>query len=208
MINNISGKLKKKNGYILFSYFFIIFSIIVFSFVWIRGDGLIAVGDAFNQNYPILKYLSRYYQQLIPNLLQGKFSMYDTSIGFGDDVIGSLSWFGLGDIFLLPAVLFSQKDMTYAYTFTILLRFYLSGIAFIFYSQYKKIPKHRAVLGALMYSFCGYALGNGLIFLPFSSVMVIFPLMVYGFECVSNRTDSGMNVQVLDFLVLVSADIT
>ena len=205
MINNISGKLKKKNGYILFSYFFIIFSIIVFSFVWIRGDGLIAVGDAFNQNYPILKYLSRYYQQLIPNLLQGKFSMYDTSIGFGDDVIGSLSWFGLGDIFLLPAVLFSQKDMTYAYTFTILLRFYLSGIAFIFYSQYKKIPKHRAVLGALMYSFCGYALGNGLIFLPFSSVMVIFPLMVYGFECVSNRTDSGKWSLILIIAVFIQA---
>ena len=189
-INIISEKLKKMNVYILFSFFFIIFSIIVFFPVWIRGDGLIAVGDSFNQNYPILKYLARFYQQLIPNLLHGKFIMYDTSIGFGDDVIGSLSWFGLGDIFLIHAAFFPQKYMAYAYTFTILLRFYLSGITFIFYLQYKNISKKRAVLGALMYVFCGYALGNGLIFLPFSSVMVIFPLMVYGFEQIIMRTDS------------------
>lgn len=173
----------KKNKYYLYTLLFFFAALFIFSSNIVRGKGFVSNGDPFNQNYPILTYLADYYRKCIGCILSGNsIPMYSSSIGLGDDIIGCLSWFGLGDVFLLPVIFCPEKYIGVAYICVTLLRFYLSGIAFLVFSNYKKYDERLSIICALMYSVCGYALCDGMIFLPFSTAMTLFPLLILGIE--------------------------
>ena len=145
-------------------------------------------GDCFAQYYPALTYISSYCREFITNLLHGKIVMYDSAIGFGDDIIGALSYYGFGDIFLLTSSFFPKEYMSYAYSLIVVLRMYLSGISFLFYGRYKKIYEKGLFIGTFMYVFSFYAIGLGLSAFNFSTPMVYLPIIIWGID---NIVDKG-----------------
>lgn len=176
----------KKNIYLEYTVLFIVFGIIIFAAVLARHNSLVAMGDCFNQYYPVLGYLAKYYREFIPNLLHGHIAMYDTSIGFGDDIIGVLSYYGFGDVFTIPAALFPEAYISYAYTLIMVLKIYLSGITFLVYARYRKFQGKGALTGALLYCFSFYLIGIGLTAFSFNTAAVYFPLLIYGIDYLRN----------------------
>ena len=123
------------NLYMVYTLLFLLFGGIIFAALLVRHNSFVMSGDCFNQTYPTLVFLSHWYRRILPNLFRGQTDLYSMRIGFGDDVIGALNWFGCMDIFTFLCVLFPERLMSYAFTLITLLRFYLGGMAFLFYTR-------------------------------------------------------------------------
>lgn len=197
----IYGKRKHNSIYREYTFFFLLLGVVIYLAVIARHGSLVANGDCFNQFYPVLSYLSKYYRYFFLHILDGVPKLYDTNIGFGDSIIGALSYYGFGDAFTMIATLFPVKYMSYAYTLITVVRLFLSGISFIFYGKYKKISDYPLLLGALLYTYSFFAIGIGMTAFSFTTVMVYFPLIFYGIDRLMNERKSGW-MQVSFILVV------
>ena len=186
MASRINSR-KNRNTYYYYSVLFFLFGIIVYSPLLVLHKSFVMDGDCFNQYFPILSYLSSYTREFFNNLIQGKLTMFDPSIGLGDDVIGTLSWFGFGDVFMLLASLFPKAYISYAYTFITIIRIYFSGITFIYFAKNKGISNEGQFIGAFMYVFCYYAIGFSELAFTFSTPMVYFPLVICGIDRIVDK---------------------
>ena len=164
--------------YLKYTAVFIIVALVVFSPCILRRSSLIAAGDCYNQFFPTLNYLSHYYR----SLFGGDISLYDTSIGFGDDVIGTLSYYGLGDIFLIPSMLFNNFQMAYVYSFIVILKMWFAGAFLIAYCIYKDCSKEVLIAAGISYGLSFYMLQNGLSAFGFLTAPVWFPLIILGID--------------------------
>lgn len=185
----------KTNIYVQYTVLFSITAFFTFGILLLRHSSFVVIGDSFNQFYPVLTYLSRYYRDLPGDLLSGSVKMFDSTLGFGDDVIGALSYYGLGDIFLLPAVLCPARYMSYAYTLIAALRIYAAGITFIIYAKSRKMEKGSILFGALAYAYSYYMLGIGMTAFNFITAPVYFPLLIGGIEHISANDESSLKWQ-------------
>jgi uncharacterized membrane protein YfhO len=142
-----------------------------------------------------------YYRHVVQQIIRGIPILYGANIGFGDSIIGALSCYGFGDVFTLIATLFPVKYMSYAYTLIMIVRLFLSGITFIFFGKYKKISEYPLLLGSLLYTYSFFAIGIGMTAFSFTTVMVYFPLIIYGIDRLMNERKSG-RMQVSFILVV------
>lgn len=187
-INLYMNKIPRhRNIYFIYSFLFIVAGIVIFFPLLVRHSGFVGIGDNFNQDYPTLVYMSGYYRKFIMSLFNGDITTYSTSLGFGDNVIGVLCDYGLGDVFMLISIFFPAKYLSYGYSLITVARLYLSGITFVFYGKYKKLPSKALFLGALMYSYSFYAIGIGITSFTFSTAPVYFPLIIYGIDKIMNE---------------------
>ena len=138
---------------------------------------LVIMDDGFNQCYPALRYIGKWYEHFI----HGDFKMFDFTIGYGDDVIGTLSWYGIGDILLIPFCFASENYLELSYSLSILFRLFLAGLFFLFAVK-SELPDCAKILGAVMYSFCPYVFDYAFIFLIFATPMVWLPVIFSGFR--------------------------
>ena len=89
----------------------------------------------------------------------------------------------MGDPLNLLSVAVPTRYMAYFYSFLVVLRLYLAGLAFSGYCFYMGRKKNLAVLtGALCYVFCGYALFGAIRHPFFLNPMIYFPLILTGVE--------------------------
>jgi uncharacterized membrane protein YfhO len=136
---------------------------------------LVIKDDGFNECYPSMIYFANWVKQLFG----GHFKMFDLLIGYGDDVIGNLSWFGLTDVLLLPFCFAPAGLLELSYSASIIFRLFLAGILFLF-TVSEDVPDHAKLAGAMLYSFCPYVFTYTMIFLPFATPMVWIPVIVAG----------------------------
>lgn len=164
---------------VVFKYIFVwsITALLVFASFIPGRKSLVIVGDGFNQCYPALAYLGKWYKAL----LRGKFQMYDFSIGFGEDVIGALSWYGIGDILILPFSLVPFEWLELSYTLSIVFRLFLAGLLFLKVFD-SSVPDYAKIMGALLYSFCPFVFQYSFIFLIFATPLVWLPVIVAGLK--------------------------
>lgn len=181
----MGGTMKKNKKYLLYfiSFLFITVPIIVRSSL----DNQAAFGDwdTINETYPTILYTKRLILFFFQNLFQGqfKFPMIEYTLGMGEDVLGTLNWFGFGDPFYLLFIFFDDNYIPYVYTVVLYLKFALGGMAFILMCSKLDSDKSDAayILGALVYSFTGFTLYCHW-FIPFAHAMYCIPLMIYGTE--------------------------
>lgn len=183
---NIKHKKINTHSYVLFTIAFALCGSVVFSSIILRGNTLVQYGDGLNEYYPILIYISKYIRHFFPKLFAGNLPMFDPSIGFGDDVIGTLNWFGFGDVFTLISALFPERYMAWGYSAIIIVRMYFAGLFFVFYCKHRNLDTNASVLGALAYVYSFYALGKGMIAFTFTIPLTWFPLIIYGIDEVLN----------------------
>ena len=170
-----------RNLYIIYSVMFIAASMIIFLPYLLRRAGFVTRADGFNQTYPVFVYTGRYLREQTINILHGKpIQTYDMTIGYGDDILTTLNWFGLSDPFNWISAFIPLRYSTVGYSAALLLRMWFSGIAFIFYCRRMKFQRWSSAVGALFYALSAYTAYYGMIFPPFLLMQCIFPLVLAG----------------------------
>ncbi|MBO4483830.1 MAG: YfhO family protein [Lachnospiraceae bacterium] len=179
---------------------FFFLCLLVFSWYFCLGRALMWKGDSWTQHYKALVYYGRFLRQILLNFLSGHPSVpeFDLAIGEGGDILETLHYYVIGDPFAFFSVLVPSCLMVFYYVLMILLRMYLSGLAFIYLCRYfgKLQEEGRvksallgpgAVVGSLVYVFAYWTLLNAARHPYFLNPLIYFPLLVVGVEKVIRK---------------------
>jgi len=154
------------------------------SFMW-KADGLY-------QTFTVMTYVSEYYKSILSGLLHGSFNskMIDFQLGLGYDVFTTVNYYGLGDPLLFFSVFFHKENMYIFYNSLVIIRLYLAGLVFILYCR--KIGKEdfQAIIGAVIYVFCGFAIVAGQKHPYFLNAMIYLTLILIGLENILKKRKS------------------
>jgi len=157
--------------------FFMCLAILILPFL-IHNMTFIHVGDTSQQHYPAFIYMGRYLQ----GLLRGEFHLYDFSIGYGEDIIESLNYYGFGDPVNLLSVFVTDTNAALLFAILMFVRIYLSGVGMVRYLGYHGYHGLLPAGGAVIYAFSLFSINQGLWFYPFLSAMYLFPFLVVQME--------------------------
>mgnify|MGYP002534828641 CR=1 FL=1 len=147
----------------------------------LNGQSFIQYGDTLKQHYPFLVYYGRWLRQAVRCVLTGAaMPTWDFSIGYGADIITTLSYYGLGDPLDLLAAFVPGRWTEQLLEGLIVLRLYLAGLAFMAFSRRHGNSRFGTLLGALAYVFSAWPIQAGLIEPVFLVPMYCFPLMLLG----------------------------
>lgn len=184
MISRAEGgrSMKKswKNYVLLYTVVYAILILFVFGYFFFQGKSFIWHMDGREQHFRALAYYGMWLRSIFR---EHHFNTWTFGLGYGGDVIQTLSYYVIGDPLNLLSVFVPVKDTVYLYDALILVRLYLAGLAFSHYCAYRKKDNHMAVLsGTLIYVFCSYALFAAVRHPYFINPMIYFPLLVEGIE--------------------------
>lgn len=205
----------RKRYFVYYTVIFAIMAVAVFGIFLFYGKSFIWSNDGWRQHYNALIYYGKWLRSIIRGvLLEGKLEIpaYSFSLGYGSDIITTLHYYVIGDPLTVFAVFVPTKYMAYFYHALILLRLYLSGVAFSLFCFYKTdqmraegtaaLPSKMAVLvGTFVYVFCGYALFASVRHPYFTNPMIYFPLLLIGAEKILDRKKPWMFI----VMALISA---
>lgn len=169
------------------------------------GKTLIFHEDGLNQHCRALIYYSEWLREIGRTLVTEHRLVvpeWDFSIGYGSNILTTLNYYVIGDPLNLLSAFVPGKYMSYFYSFLVLFRNYLAGMAFSAFCIYRKKKCPVAVLaGAVTYMLCGYAMYAGTMHAFFLNPMIYFPLVLLGVEKVMHKEKAYM----LIFSVFISA---
>jgi len=140
--------------------------------------------DGFTQHYTAFVYIGRYIREFLSGLLRGQFELkhFDFALGYGEDVIQSLGYYGFGDPLMLLSALVPQRLTETFYQVYILLELWLAGLSFAFFGREKGYQAEWSLPCSLIYIFSGFALWAELCHPEFLAPMIYFPLMLVGID--------------------------
>lgn len=177
--------------YFAYSVLFVVIALIVFSWYFLKGKFLVWTVDGFAQHYKALVYYSEYMRDIIKNLLlQHELIIphWDFSIGEGSDILQTLHYYVIGDPFLVCSILIPARFMYLYYTAAVLLRIYLSGIAFsALCFQLGNRSRYAVMAGSMAYIFCYWSIFQGSRHPYFLNPMLYLPLLLLGVEKMIKR---------------------
>ncbi|MBQ8165066.1 MAG: YfhO family protein [Clostridia bacterium] len=117
----------------------------------------------------------------------------------GSSFIGSYSFYNLGSPFMWLSMILPASAIPYATGILIMIKYCVAALlSYLYISRFVK-NKNYAVMGALMYAFCGFQTMN--LLFPFHDVTALFPLLLIGVEELVEKRRFG----VLTFAVAISA---
>ncbi len=190
----------KTNTYFIYTAAFLLMIPFVFLPFLLEGKSFVWYLDGLDQHLPLLTF----YGKLLRGIVSQKgFPMIDFQLGLGFDTMTTMNYYVMGDPLALLTVFMTSKNSVIFYNFLVLLRFYLSGISFLIFAKYWKKDGIPAVIGALMYVFCGYALIAGIKHPFFMNPMIYLPLLLLGTEKVLRRSKPYLMITMV-FISAVS----
>ena len=180
----------KKKHVAVYTIIFILIAAGVFQTFWRHDITLIHTDDGWAQHYHALVYYAQWWRSILRTLFTEHrlvIPQWSASIGYGSDIITTLSYYVMGDPLNLLSVAVPVRYMAYCYSFLMILRLYLAGLAFSAYCRYLGKKSDTAILaGAICYVFCGYALFGAIKHPFFLNPMIYFPLILTGVEKVKD----------------------
>ena len=173
-------KIKHKTAvyFLIYTIVFAFLLLLAFADFVKNGRTLLWRADGISQYYPKAVYFVECIQNLIKSLFSGNFElpMYDFRLGFGGEITYSLE-----PLYFLFA-LFGKDKVEFTYTLLILIRFYLSGVAFSIFCLYFKKDYVTTFLASCVYVFCGFSFFGGARHAMFMIPMILFPLLLIAIE--------------------------
>lgn len=173
---------RKTKYYLIYTLIFAVCCAVAFSFIFGEGKTLIYNKDGWHQYLKSQIYYSNYLKELFNNIFVNhvfELPEWSFSIGEGNDILGTFHCYLMGDPIALLSVFFNENNMYIFYNFSIILRLYLSGIAFSEFCFYHKQKNMFAVMGAaIAYTFCFWSMFNSVRHLHFLNPMIIFPFLI------------------------------
>lgn len=168
------------------------------SFVW-KNDGL-------SQHFNAFVYLGEYLRGILKTLFtEGRLviPMWEFGIGYGADIITTLQYYVLGDpvaIFSIVPVGGQQEEL---YGLLILLRLYLSGVAFCAFCRKMDCGRYASMAASFAYVFCAFTIFAAVRHPYFASPMIYLPLILLGVEKIF-RKESPVLYIVMIFVAAIS----
>lgn len=147
----------------------------------VNGKSFVWYADTIKQHFPALVYYGRWLRQAARCLLTGAaIPTWDMSIGYGADVVTTLSYYVMGDPLNLAAAFVPSRYGEQLLEALMVLRVYLGGLAFIPYSLHHRNARFGTLLGAVSYAFCAWSVQTALTEPLFIIPMYCFPLVLLG----------------------------
>lgn len=187
----------RRNIYLTYTILFCAISLIVFAIFIRLNKGFIWQADGFKQHYVILYD----FNQMMRNIFQDGFPMLSWNMGLGMDVIGQYSYYIIGDPFAYISLLFPIEWLETIYSVLIILRIYCVGLAFIAYCKYQRQKGINTLIGAILYTFCGFVLYAGIRHPYFTNAVILLPLNLIAIEKLLRENKKSF----LIFIVFISA---
>lgn len=184
-------KKQRKQYYLLYTGLAVFMLLIVYAPFARDGKTLVFYEDGANQHCRALIYYSEWLREIGRTLVTEQrlvIPEWDFSIGYGSNILTTLNYYAIGDPLNLLSVFIPAQLMPYFYSFMVLLRNYLAGLAFSAFCIYMKKKRPAAILaGAVVYMFCGYAMYAGTMHSFFLNPMIYLPLVLLGAEKVFRK---------------------
>lgn len=180
-------KYRLRQYFVLYTALFVFMCCIVFCWYFFTGRTFIWEQDGWAQHYKALIYYAQYMNSITRELLHNHrfvFPEWGFALGEGNDILQTLHYYVIGDPFSLFSVFVPTHYLWIYYDFMILLRLYLSGIAFsclCFYTR-KNMGRYAVMAGTLSYVFCSWAIVYANRHPYFLNPMLYFPLIILGIE--------------------------
>lgn len=166
----------------------------LFYFFWLLvllGLGWMAYGlleNSGTQFYPWTDYFGQYvtmtyyYRDVWHKFFRtGYFELYSSSTYLGSDNIGSNSYYGLFDPFLIICYIFPRSWIPQTFAIATIFKGVAGGFAMRAYLKYMGVSERSSRLGALAFAFNGYV--NFFVGFPsFVSMAFTMPLLMLGIE--------------------------
>lgn len=150
----------------------------------IKKISFISEGDIIKQYYPFFKYIRNVWVNFFSS---GKFPVYDIKLGFGSDVMGAMTHYGLFDPIIIASVFVKEKFIYVYFVGSLFFRLYLCGITSIYAYKYFGHKNNIVLLSTAVYILNG-ATFYYFLFQPQLIYMVIFfPLYIVGIYEVINQ---------------------
>ncbi len=190
-------KTRNETVNIILKYTFIFIFISSFiAFIYLKNKrGFIGSGgDSFNQHLITLTY----FKDLLKNfLINGNFQTFTWHISAGMDMFANLAYYIFGDFVSYLSIFVPENKLYLLYYALTFLRTYLVGITFIIYCRYHKFNKLSTLIGALMYTFCGFMIYNQFRHPYFTNSVAIFPLLMMGMEKIVKENKKSFYVFIV-----------
>ena len=153
----------------------------LFGMFALRGSSILFRDDDFAQHYPFLIAIGRWWRAFFADPLHAP--LFDFSLGFGEDFIGGLNYYGLGDPLTVLAALFPPERTYVCYRLLAALRIELAGLAFLAFCREHRVRWRGALPAAAAYAFTVYMVAWCALKHPmFANPCIHLPLMLLGAE--------------------------
>ena len=153
----------------------------LFGMFALRGSSMLFRDDDFAQHYPFLIAIGRWWRAFFADPLRAP--LFDFSLGFGEDFIGGLNYYGLGDPLTVLAALFPPERTYVCYRLLAALRIELAGLAFLAFCREHRVRWRGALPAAAAYAFTVYMVAWCALKHPmFANPCIHLPLMLLGAE--------------------------
>ena len=148
----------------------LLFSALIFiPYMIYDGGYFLYYGDFNVQEVP-------FYQMVHDAILEGNTSWsYTTDLGSG--LVGSYSFYLLGSPFFWITMLFPSHIVPYLMGPLFILKFVCASLAAYVFLRRHVRNKDFAVIGSLLYAFCGFSIYN-IFFFHFHEAIIVFPLLL------------------------------
>lgn len=188
---NADGSLKKQKRTgkycIVYTAFFAVTAFFVFAVFVLSSKSFVCKIDGITQHYRALIYYGQWLREIVRNVFVNRtfiIPQWSFSLGLGNDIVTTMSYYVLGDPLNLLAVLFKSESMGILYNGLIILRLYLAGLAFSYYFMLrnKDYSRYGLIIGSLCYVFCGFTMYMSVEHPYFTNPMIYLPLILAGAE--------------------------
>ena len=153
----------------------------LFGMFALRGSSILFRDDDFAQHYPFLIAIGRWWRAFFADPLHAP--LFDFLLGFGEDFIGGLNYYGLGDPLTVLAALFAPERTYVCYQLLAALRIWLAGLAFLAFCREHRVRWRGALPAAAAYAFTVYMVAWCALKHPmFANPCIHLPLMLLGAE--------------------------
>ncbi|MCR5034932.1 MAG: YfhO family protein, partial [Clostridia bacterium] len=156
--------------------------------------------DGWAQHYPIYVEI----KQILADFVHGNgFAFWAWDIGLGEDV-----WMLLKSRILDPltyiVIAFPEEHIDIGYSIMVVVRQYLSGVAFMVFGRYICLDREQVILGGLCYAFSGWAVLSTITQGTFTTATILFPLLVLGVDKLLNDHSPWMFSVTVALLMIYS----
>ncbi len=177
--------LKIKNNKIKYTLIFALTAFLTYIYFIINGKSFVWHVDGYDQHVIALSYYGQWLRQILRSIFiehTFTFPMWNFTIGYGGDVLTTFNYYVIGDPLNLLSVAVPTKFTEFLYAFLVLVRLYLAGVSFMYYTRERGVRGDGRVIGAIIYVFCVYAMLAGVRHPFFILPMILLPLVLAGLE--------------------------
>jgi uncharacterized membrane protein YfhO len=197
---------KRQKYYLVLSV--LLWVVILSIYVWwfVADKAIVEFWDGQSQHFTSFVYYGEYVREVFKNIIFAhdfQLPQYDFSIGYGQDILGTLHYYIIGDPFSILSVFTKPKYAEFVFAFAIMLRVYLAGISFSVFSLSKKFGYFQSFIGTFVYTFSGFAISAASRHPYFINPMIYLPLLCLAVDNMFERKGYKLFI-FMTFIAVIS----